>query len=191
MSRHTMGIAKIDNDQMNSEVFENDRFRFASSSTALVAQLQQTKQGNLNIDEYVRSIESLMTDLTIAQAGDNGEAIATCREANEKIAIEVFTRGIRNREVQTVTRARNFRSLSEAINAAKKESVVDEQNSISLMQKWRNTGFQRNVSKASKVKDNFLRFNNISKLKQSVTVQIAALPNSSEGWNSKFPGYGR
>ncbi|KAF5287906.1 hypothetical protein FQA39_LY04080 [Lamprigera yunnana] len=64
------------------------------SSTALVAQLQQTKQGNLNIDEYGRSIESL---LTVAQAGDNREAIATFIEANEKLAIDVFIRGIRNR----------------------------------------------------------------------------------------------
>ncbi|KAF5279824.1 hypothetical protein FQA39_LY18217 [Lamprigera yunnana] len=69
------------------------------SSTALVAQLQQTKQGNLNIDKDGRSIESLMVDFTITQGGDNGEAIATFRKANEKIAIDVFTRGIRNREV--------------------------------------------------------------------------------------------
>ncbi|KAF5276065.1 hypothetical protein FQA39_LY00861 [Lamprigera yunnana] len=65
-----------------------------------------------------------MADLTIAQAGDNGEAIATFREANEKIAIDVFTRGIRNREVRTVTRARNFKSLSEVINAAKKKTEI-------------------------------------------------------------------
>ncbi|KAF5277619.1 hypothetical protein FQA39_LY06112 [Lamprigera yunnana] len=80
--------------------------------TALVAQLQQTKQGNLIIDKYERSTESLMGDLTIAQAGDNREAIATFREANEKIAIDVFTKGIRNRKVWTVTGARNFKFLS-------------------------------------------------------------------------------
>ncbi|KAF5281177.1 hypothetical protein FQA39_LY17848 [Lamprigera yunnana] len=72
-----------------------------------ITQLQQTKQGNLNIDEYGRSIESLMADLTIAQAGDNEEAIATFRE----------------QEVRTITLARSFKSLSEAINAAKEESV--------------------------------------------------------------------
>ncbi|KAF5289980.1 hypothetical protein FQA39_LY14915 [Lamprigera yunnana] len=80
----------------------NYQFLPKQSSTALLVQLQQTKQGNLNIDEYGRPIESLMADLTIAQAGDNGEAIATLREANEKIASDVFTRGIRNREVLTV-----------------------------------------------------------------------------------------
>ncbi|KAF5299345.1 hypothetical protein FQA39_LY02518 [Lamprigera yunnana] len=106
--------------------------------------LQQTKQRNLNIDEYGRPIESVMADLAIAQAGDDGEAIVTFREANKKIAIDVFTRGIRNREVWTVTRARNFKSLSEAINAEKEESVVDERNSIFRMQKWRNAGFQKN-----------------------------------------------
>ncbi|KAF5280001.1 hypothetical protein FQA39_LY05382 [Lamprigera yunnana] len=121
------------------------------SSTALVTQLQQTKQRNLNIDEYGRSIESLLADLTIAQAGDNEEAIATFSEANEKIAIDAFTRGICNREVRIVTRARNFKSLSEAINVAKEESVIDKQNSIFQMQKWRYTGFQRNGNRDHKI----------------------------------------
>ncbi|KAF5276014.1 hypothetical protein FQA39_LY00810 [Lamprigera yunnana] len=118
---------------------------------ALVAQLQQTKEGNLNIDEYGKSIESLMADLTIAQAGDNGEAIATFREANETITIDVFTRGISNQEVRTVTRARNFKSLSEAINTAKEESVVDVQNLIFRMQRWINTGFHRNGNRDQNV----------------------------------------
>ncbi|KAF5280632.1 hypothetical protein FQA39_LY05280 [Lamprigera yunnana] len=120
------------------------------SSTAILAQLQQKKQGNWNIDEYGRSIESL-AGLIIAQAGDNGEAIATFREANEKIAIDVFTRAIRNRKVQTVTRAKNFKSLSETINVAKEESVLDEQNSIFRLQKWRNIGFQRNGNRDHKI----------------------------------------
>ncbi|KAF5286079.1 hypothetical protein FQA39_LY16425 [Lamprigera yunnana] len=117
---------------LNVDVFKKWCSYCRMSSTALVAQLQQTKQGNLNIDDYDyrRSIESSMAYLTIAQAGDNGEAIATFRKANEKIAIDVFTRDIRNREVWTVTRARNFEFLSKTINAAKEESVVDEQNSI-------------------------------------------------------------
>lgn len=105
------------------------------SATALANKLQASKQGNLSIDEYGRSIESLMSDLTIAQSENDASATEIFKKANEKVAIDVFARGLNNREIRTLIKARNYEKLSEAISAAKDENLQNqhEQNSSALL----------------------------------------------------------
>lgn len=115
------------------------------SSTVLAAKLQATNQGNLNIEEYGRSIEALMSDLTISQADNNANSTEIFAQANEKIAIDVFTRGIRDPEIRTILRARNYERLSEAVNAAKDESLVTQQNAtLFRMQAVKNSQNNKN-----------------------------------------------
>lgn len=101
------------------------------SAPALAARLQTLKQNNLSIDDFGKSVEALMSDLTIAQSGDDATRVDIFRKANEKIAIDVFANGIRNTELRTVIKARNYDNLSEAINAAKEETVPEQQHSQS------------------------------------------------------------
>lgn len=55
-----------------------------------------------------------MTDLTIAQAGELSEPQVTevIRKQNEKLDIDVFARGLRNREIRIVIKARNYDRLT-------------------------------------------------------------------------------
>ncbi|KAK9882470.1 hypothetical protein WA026_021504 [Henosepilachna vigintioctopunctata] len=102
------------------------------SASALAARLQACQQGSTDIEEYGRSIEILMSELTIAQAGNDARALEIFKGANEKIAVDVFARGIKNFETRTIIKSRNFNKLSDAINAAKEEAVLHQQNASVL-----------------------------------------------------------
>lgn len=97
------------------------------SAPVLAARLQALRQNNMSIAEYATSIESLMSDLTLAQGGSDPNVTEIFKKANEKLAIDVFANGIRSNELRTIIKARGFESLSEAINAAKDESVRVQQ----------------------------------------------------------------
>ncbi|KAK9887267.1 hypothetical protein WA026_021119 [Henosepilachna vigintioctopunctata] len=102
------------------------------SASALAARLQACQQGSTDIEEYGRSIEILMPELTIAQAGNDARALEIFKGANEKIAVDVFARGIKNFETRTIIKSRNFNKLSDAIIAAKEEAVLHQQNASVL-----------------------------------------------------------
>lgn len=77
------------------------------SAPALAAQLQTLMQNNLSIDDFGKSVEALMSDLTIAQSGNDATKIDIFKQANGKIAVDVFANGIRNAELRTIIKARN------------------------------------------------------------------------------------
>lgn len=115
------------------------------SSTALAAKLQSTTQGEMDIEKYGRKIEELMSQLTIAQTGDNDNALPIFQTENEKIAVDVFARGIRNTELRTIVKAGRYRTLNEAINAAKDEVFISKQTSTMYhMQRGISNNFQAN-----------------------------------------------
>lgn len=98
------------------------------SAPSLIAKMQASRQGNLTTDEYGRTIETLMADLTIAQIGEASEVqvIDVITKQNEKLAVDIFAKGLRNREIRTVIKARNYERLSEAISAANEEALSAE-----------------------------------------------------------------
>lgn len=117
------------------------------SAPALIAKLQASQQGNLSIDDYAKTVESLMADLTITQEGENPnpEVSEVIRRENEKLAIDIFAKGIQNREIRTILKARNYEKLSQAIIAAKEEaSSVNNSFAINLMQHQRTSAFKQN-----------------------------------------------
>ncbi|KAK9877278.1 hypothetical protein WA026_017670 [Henosepilachna vigintioctopunctata] len=75
------------------------------SASALAARLQACQQGSTDIEEYGRSIEILMSELTIAQAGNDARALEIFKGANEKIAVDVFARGIKNFKTRTIIKS--------------------------------------------------------------------------------------
>jgi len=104
------------------------------SAPVLASKLQSMRQDNLSIDEYARAIEKLMADLTLAQGGSDPKIIEIFRQENEKVAIDVFTNGVRNTEIRTILKAKGFGSLSEAINVAKDEALRVKQHQPSIFQ---------------------------------------------------------
>ncbi|KAJ3651512.1 hypothetical protein Zmor_017547 [Zophobas morio] len=104
-------------------------FLTKKSAAILSVQLNSARQNNNTIDEFGKTIEELVTELTIAQANGDQQVLDVLRLANEKIAINVFSNGLRNTELRTIVKARNYSKLSDAIRGA-----LDEQPSTSLSQ---------------------------------------------------------
>ncbi|KAG5858217.1 hypothetical protein JTB14_030060 [Gonioctena quinquepunctata] len=65
---------------------------------ALSFQMYNSKQKHCSIDEFGKSIEELLVDLTITQADDNQNAIQVFRGVNEIIAINAVANGSQNSE---------------------------------------------------------------------------------------------
>lgn len=94
------------------------------SFTAIQSQLQNTNQGWRSLDEYGTEIEKLFTDLTISQADGNSAKYAVLKPLNEKMAVKIFSNGLKNSRTSTIVAARNYDSLKDAIQAAKDEEVT-------------------------------------------------------------------
>lgn len=112
------------------------------SAAALATELHCVRQNGKTIDEYARNIEELFTNLTITQADGNDSSIPILRSVNEKIAINVFANGLKNSELRTVIKARNYTLLKDAIIGAKDEEKIKNFNPISTtfhMQTQNNT----------------------------------------------------
>ncbi|KAL3279744.1 hypothetical protein HHI36_017252 [Cryptolaemus montrouzieri] len=67
-------------------------------------------------------IEELMVDLTISQSEGDADAAKILTATNEKIAINSFTNGLRDTELGTIIKSRNYSKLSDAIVAAQDEA---------------------------------------------------------------------
>lgn len=125
------------------------------SAAALATELHCVRQNGKTIDEYARNIEELFTNLTITQADGNDTSIPILRSVNEKIAINVFANGLKNSELRTVIKARDYTLLKDAIIGAKDEEKIKNFNPISTtfhMQTQHNTRGYRgrfNVNRSS------------------------------------------
>ncbi|KAF5284345.1 hypothetical protein FQR65_LT13591 [Abscondita terminalis] len=93
------------------------------SSTALASQLQTARQANKSISDFGKSIEELLYQLTITQAGDNVTALNVLQPVNEQSAISAFANGLNSAELRTIIKARNYSKLGQAITAAIDEEV--------------------------------------------------------------------
>lgn len=95
-----------------------DNFISKKSATTLFNQLHQVRQHDKSISQFGNEIDQLLSDLTLAQAGNDQALLKTLRPVNEKIAINSFCNGVKNHEVRTILKARNVGSLKDAITVA-------------------------------------------------------------------------
>lgn len=90
----------------------------------------------------------MLVNLTLAQAEGDDNAMKILTNVNEKVAINTFANGLRNRELRTIIKARNYQSLKAAIGGAKDEdrSNVDNNQAEMLHMRGKNSngGFYRN-----------------------------------------------
>lgn len=93
------------------------------SHTALQTKLQQCRQNNKTISDFGKEISELFVDLTISQADGNQKSYDVLRPLNEKQAIKRFADGLRDRRLSTIISARNYNSLTDAIQGAQDEEV--------------------------------------------------------------------
>lgn len=93
------------------------------SPAILSNQLHCVKQDGKTIDEYAKKVETLLFDLTTAQAENDATALGVLRKINEKIAINAFTNGLRNNELKTIVKARDYKCLKDAVTGAKEEEL--------------------------------------------------------------------
>lgn len=94
------------------------------SAASLSTQLHSAKQGNKSIEEYANIIEQLLLDLTIAESDNNADAATILRQVNEKLALNAFSNGLKNNDLKTIIKSRNYDKLKDAVMAAKEEELV-------------------------------------------------------------------
>lgn len=99
-------------------------FIATKSISALSVQLNNAKQHSLSIDQFGRSLEEMLVDLTLTQADGNEGHVNILRGVNEKIAINSFANGLNNPNLKTIIKARNYSSLNDAIRGAKDEELA-------------------------------------------------------------------
>lgn len=100
-----------------------ENFTTRKSATTLSNQLHNSRQQSKPVDDFGRDIEQLLTDLTLAQAGDDENLLSSLRIVNEKLAINSFCNGLKNHELRTILKARNCKTLKDAINVALDEEI--------------------------------------------------------------------
>lgn len=93
------------------------------SATALHSELARAKQNTSTIDEFGQRLEDLFVKLTISQANGDQSAYKILKPINEKLAVQRFTDGLRNRQLSTILAARNYTALKDAIRGAKDEEM--------------------------------------------------------------------
>lgn len=93
------------------------------STTVLFSKLNNEKQGNRELKEFASTIQQLLYELTLAQSEHEDTLVESLNKVNEKIAINTFANGLRNSELRTIIKARNFKTLREAIAAAEDEEA--------------------------------------------------------------------
>lgn len=109
----------------NESLIEDLRIHFISvkSTSALALKLTNAKQGSKAVEDFGKSIEQLMVDLTITQAEGKQESVNVLTPINEKLAINSFANGLQNYQLRTIIKARNYNKLSDAIRGAKDEEM--------------------------------------------------------------------
>lgn len=102
-------------------------FLTKKAASTLSVQLSTIRQGNRSIEDFGRKIEDLLSELTIAQADGNEEALNVLSGVNEKLAINSFANGLNSADVRTIVKARNYAKLGEAIRGAKDEDSTKKE----------------------------------------------------------------
>ena len=92
------------------------------SAATVSIELHSIRQNGKTIDEFGRKIEELYIDLTISQANGDNAAEKILKTTNEKLAINAFANGLKDHNLSTIVKARNYSKLKDAINGAKDES---------------------------------------------------------------------
>lgn len=109
------------------------------SAAALSIELHNAKQLQKSVEDFGKTIEDLMVNLTLSQADGKDELAKTLTNTNEKIAINAFANGLRDSDLKFLIKARNFGSLPDAIAAAKDEDSAKRSSaSIFSMRKYSN-----------------------------------------------------
>lgn len=103
------------------------------SYTALQTKLMASRQNNKTIADFGKEISELFVDLTISQADGDSDKYNVLRPLNEKLAIKKFGDGLRNSRLSTVIAARNYSSLTDAIQAAQDEEMSSPSASEGVM----------------------------------------------------------
>ncbi|KAF5280160.1 hypothetical protein FQR65_LT15052 [Abscondita terminalis] len=70
------------------------------STSALSVKLNSVRQGNKTIEEFGKTVEELLVNLTISQADGNDDALKILKNVNEKIAINSFANGLENKDAR-------------------------------------------------------------------------------------------
>lgn len=94
------------------------------SISSLSIEFHQCRQENNSIDAFGKKLENLMTNLTLEQANGSDEAMQIFAKTNEKIAINTFANGLKDANIKTIIKARNYDRLSDAISGAKDEEIT-------------------------------------------------------------------
>lgn len=101
--------------------------------TALQTKLLQCKQNHRSISDFGKEISQLFVELTISQANGDSSKHDVLKPLNEKFAIQRFSEGLRNSRLSTVIEARNYDSLSDAIQAAEDSETSSQSTSEGVM----------------------------------------------------------
>lgn len=147
------------------------------SVSYLSTQLNNAKQGGKSIDLFGKSIEELLTDLTITQSEGNETALKILGDVNEKIAINSFANGLRNNDLRTIIKARNYSKLADAIQGAKDEEMPSNING-QVFHTRGNANFRRGSTN-----NRFVRGNN--NFSRNQTRGISYNSNYNRGRNSR------
>lgn len=94
------------------------------SAAALSFELHNAKQNQKSIDDFGKTIEELMVNLTLVQADGDEDTARILSNINEKIAISAFSNGLRDHDLKMLIKARNYTSIQSAIVGAKDEDVA-------------------------------------------------------------------
>lgn len=127
-----------------------EHFITKRSAIVLSNQLHQCSQKEKTIDEFGNEIEQLLSELTLAQSGNDDTLLQALRPVNEPIAINSFTNGIRNHDIRTILKARNCSTLKEAISVAKNEERNKPSSSAIFYSKHRNYSYNKNRNEYGK-----------------------------------------
>lgn len=130
------------------------------SPTALVTKLHNARQNNRSIENFGKEVEELFVQLTIAQADGNSnpDAYTILQETNEQIAINSFANGLKNPELKTIVKARNYKKLNEAIRAALDEEKGSHNGENLFNYKHSNNKGKRNFNKNNNRNTNFQNY---------------------------------
>lgn len=116
---------RLQNSYMSNQLLIQDMRKHLitkQSASSLSIMLHNARQNHKSIDDFGKDIEELMLNLTISQSDGKPESVTILRETNEKLAINSFANGLRDSELRTIVKSRNFLSLKDAISAAKDEN---------------------------------------------------------------------
>lgn len=103
------------------------------SATALQTKLQRATQKNKSVADFGKEITDLFVELTISQADGDSTKYNVLKPINEKYAIKRFADGLGNGRLSTIIAARNFSSLTDAIQAAQDEEVSTSADSTEVL----------------------------------------------------------